>query len=176
MKHKNSYSDIAKFGRELLNISNVNLGLPLISEYAKGIMEADRCSMYIHNKKLNLLWTTLSDGVEKIIVNVNQGIVGQTVRNKESIICNDPYSDYRFNPEIDHKTGYITRDIISVPIFDSSHEVLGVMQLLNSLDGNGFDSDDLKFAVFFAHYVSGYLELSALMNDEITLLELNDKS
>ena len=176
MKHKNSYSDIAKFGRELLNITNIDLGLPLISEYAKSIMRAERCSMYIYNKKINLLWTTISDGVEKIIVNVNQGIVGQTVRDKEPIISNDPYSDPRFNPAIDHKTGYITRDIISVPIFDSAHEVLGVMQLLNSLDGEGFDSDDLKFAIFFAHYVSGYLELSALMNDEMTLLELNETS
>ena len=175
MKHKHSYAHIAKFGRELLDLSNINLGLPVIADYAKDVIHADRCSIFIYNPNINILWTTLSDGIEKIILNSDEGIVGETVRRAEPIIVNDPYNDERFYQKVDHKSGYITKDIASVPIFDSNRKVLGVMQLLNSLDGDGFDSDDIKFMVFFAHYISGYLELSSLMGEEEELIKLNNE-
>ena len=66
-------------------------------------------------------------------------------------------SNAHFLSNIDNCTGYKTRSIITAPIFNSQREIQGVLELLNK-DG-GFDNDDVKFMVFFSHYISGFLEL-----------------
>ncbi|MBU1993837.1 GAF domain-containing protein, partial [bacterium] len=64
---------------------------------------------------------------------------------------------------IDKKSGYVTKNIIAVPIFNSKREVMGIIQLLNKFRFD-FDDADLETLTFFANYISGSLEL-VLMNE-----------
>ncbi|MDD4883578.1 MAG: GAF domain-containing protein, partial [Sulfuricurvum sp.] len=73
-----SYSALAEFGRTLLKRPTLQEGLPIISEYAKQVSGAERCSIFIYNPKIQMLWTTLADGAEKIMVHQDDGIVGHT--------------------------------------------------------------------------------------------------
>jgi len=157
VKYVDSYIKLANFGRELLDKKSLGEGLPHIAKYAKDVIDARRCSIYMYDKKNDELWTTLSDGIEKIVIPSEKGVAGRTLKDKKPIIVNDAYSDPDFLQDIDEETGYVTVNLITAPIFNSSREVIGVLQLLNK-DGN-FDSEDIKFMVFFAHYVSGFLEL-----------------
>lgn len=163
-----SYSALADFGRALLNRPTLQEGLPMISEYAKQTTGAERCSIFIYNPNIQMLWTTLADGLEKIMVHKEDGIVGHTVKEGKPIIVNDPYDDPRFLPNIDKKTGFVTHNIASIPVFDSSRRIIGVFQLLNK--PGGFSREDARFMIFFAHYISGYLELAILFDDEAKLL------
>lgn len=166
---KSTYSSLAKFGKTLLDKKpTLPEGLPMISEYAKETTGAQRCSIFIYNPKIQMLWTTLADGIEKIMVHKDDGIVGHTLREAKPIIVNDPYSDERFLHSIDNKTGFVTKNLASIPIFDSNRKIIGVFQLLNK--PNGFSNDDAKFMIFFAHFISSYLELAALFDDDATLL------
>lgn len=162
MKYIDSYMKLANFGRDLLNQRSLEQGLPMIASYVKEVVGADRCSIYIYDKPVGKLWTTLSDGIEKVEIDATSGIVGATIQERKPLIVNDPYKDPRFYAGIDQKTGYITRNIASVPVFNSRREVIGVLQLLNK--GNDFDREDTRFMIFFAHYISGYLELSCLFD------------
>jgi len=56
----------------------------------------------------------------------------------------------------------VTKNVITVPIFDSKRDVIGVIQLLNKSRGD-YNDEDLEALTFFANYVSGSLEL-VLMN------------
>lgn len=143
---------------------SIEEGLPMIAKYAKGVIGADRCSIFINDIKNNQLWTTLADGVEKIVVPSNKGIVGYTLKAKKPIIANDAYNNPNFNSEIDKKTGYVTENIVTAPIFNSKREIIGVLQLLNKQDG--YDNEDVRFMIFFAHYVSGFLELINLYQEQ----------
>lgn len=163
-----SYKKLVDFGRTLLNRLSLEEGLPMISEYAKQITGAERCSIFIYNPKIKMLWTTLADGIEKIMIHKEDGIVGHTVKEKKPILVNDPYIDERFLPAIDNKTGFITKNIASIPIFDSNRHVIGVFQLLNK--PSGFTQEDTKSMIFFAHYISGYLELAILFEDDTNSL------
>lgn len=163
-----SYSALAEFGRSLLKRPTLSEGLPMISDYAKQVSGAERCSIFIYNPKIQMLWTTLADGVEKIMVHKEDGIVGHTVKEGKPILVNNPYEDDRFFHAIDNKTGFVTENIASIPIFDSNRHVIGVFQLLNK--PGGFSREDAKFMIFFAHYISGYLELAILFDDEASLL------
>ena len=163
-KYTSTYSKLADFGRELLYKKSLVEGLPHISKYAKEVIGADRCSIFIYDASKNELWTTLSDGIEKIIVNSNTGLVGETLKIKKPILENDVYSNPNFFSTVDKNTGYETKNVITAPIFNSNRDILGILQLLNK-DG-GFDKDDAKFMMFFTHYISGFLELVNLYEKE----------
>lgn len=109
-----------------------------------------------------ILWTKLSDGIGRIAIGIDSGIVGDTVHQKSAQIVNNPYEDSRFLSKIDEKSGFITRNILAVPIYSSSQEVIGVIQLLNKYSGD-FNEKDEGIMSFFANYISGILEPALLM-------------
>lgn len=168
-----SYTALSEFGRSLLKRPTLSEGLPMISEYAKQVSGAERCSIFIYNPKLKMLWTTLADGIEKLMVHQDDGIVGHTFKEAKPILVNDPYDDPRFLHTIDQKTGFVTENIASIPVFNSSRNVIGVFQLLNK--PGGFSREDVRFMIFFAHYISGYLELAMLFDDEASLLNKEEE-
>ncbi|MBU1657568.1 GAF domain-containing protein [bacterium] len=164
MKYADTYSKLADFGRELLNKTSLAEGLPHISKYAKDVIKAERCSIFIYDLQKHELWTTIADGVEKIVVPSDKGIVGYTLKIRKPVIANDAYSNPNFLSDVDKKTGYKTENLVAAPIFNSKREIIGVLELLNKEDG--FDDEDVKFMIFFAHYVSGFLELVNLYKAE----------
>jgi len=163
MKYKNRSLKLAEFARELLSKNSLEEGMPLISKYVKEVIGADRCSIFIYESDKGELWTTLADEVDKIIIPADRGFVGFTLKSRKPVMTNDAYSHPEFLPEIDKKTGYVTRNIIAAPIFSSKREIIGVLELLNKEDK--FDDEDVKFMIFFAHYISGFLELLRSYND-----------
>lgn len=165
-RYSDSYTQLADFGKELLYKSSIEEGLPHISKYAKDIIRANRCSIFMYDSKQNTLWTTIADGVEKIVIDASSGLAGETIKLKKPIIENNAYSNPHFLSEVDRETGYRTKSVITAPIFDSKRKILGILQLLNK-DG-GFDNEDARFMIFFAHYISGFLEL-------VNLCEMNNK-
>ncbi len=150
--------EIAEFGKKLMALEDIEESLELISQEAKRLVSADRCSIFIVDKEDRMLWTRLSDGIGRIVISLDSGIVGDTYQKKEPQMVNSPYDDPRFLPNIDKKSGYVTKNILTVPIFDSKREVIGVIQLLNKFRRD-FDEKDLSAVTFFANYVSGSLEL-----------------
>ena len=156
--------EIAEFGKKLMALEDIEESLELIAQEAKRLVSADRCSIFIVDKEDGMLWTRLSDGIGRIVISLDSGIVGDTYQKKEPQMVNSPYDDPRFLPNIDKKSGYVTKNILTVHIFDSKREVIGVIQLLNKFRRD-FDDKDLSAVTFFANYVSGSLEL-VLMNEQ----------
>lgn len=152
-----THSKIADFGREILYKTSLQDGLPHISKYAKEITGADRCSMFIYDAERHEFWTILADGVERIVVPSDKGFIGETLKVKKPIIENDVDSNPYFLSFIDKKTGYRTKNIITAPIFNSSNEIVGVLELLNKK--GGFNEDDSKYMTFFAHSLSEFIDL-----------------
>jgi len=152
------FNEIADFGKELMALEEMENVLDLIASKAKELVNADRCSIFIVDNEDQMLWTKHSDGIGRIVISLKSGIVGDTYLTKEPQIVNNPYEDSRFLPNIDKKSGYKTKNIITVPIFNSKRDVMGIIQLLNKSRGD-FLEQDLETLTFFANYVSGSLEL-----------------
>ncbi len=165
MSERELYTKLSEFGRKLLEKRSFEEGLPFIAEYAKGLIGADRASIFIYHDKTQELWTMLADGIEKIVVPKEKGIVGETLQKKEPLIVNDVNKDPHFFSEIDKETGYRTYNIITAPIYNSFHEVVGVLELLNK--EGGFTLEDKKLMRLFAHAIGSFVELM--------LLELKEK-
>jgi len=155
------FNQIAEFGKKLMAMDDIQNVLELVADEAKSLVDADRCSIFIVDKEDEILWTKLSDGIGRIVIGLDSGIVGVTYETNEPQIVNNPYEDERFLQNIDKKSGYTTKNMITVPIFDSKRNVMGIIQLLNKKRFD-FDSKDLELLTFFANYVSGSLELVIL--------------
>lgn len=164
-KNIKSFSKLSEFGRKLLERPSLELAIPMISSYARELLEAERCSVFIYERKDDSLWTMLADGVEMITLSAHEGIVGNSMQENRPLIVNDPYNDPRFSQKIDHKTGYITKNIVTTPIRDAFGRPIGALQLLNKNEGE-FDKEDVRLLTFFSHYISGYIELAILFQDE----------
>jgi len=152
------FNQIAEFGKQLMTLDEMENALDLIAKEAKNLVNADRCSIFIVDNEDKMLWTKLSDGIGRIVISLDAGIVGDTYKKQEAQIVNNPYEDKHFLQNIDNKSGYKTKNMITVPIFNSKREVMGVMQLLNK-SRTDFNEEDLESLTFFANYVSGSLEL-----------------
>ena len=155
------FNQIAEFGKKLMSMDDMENVLELISEEAKSLVDAERCSIFIVDYEDKILWTKLSDGIGRIVIGLDSGVVGMTYKTKKPQIVNNPYEDEHFLPNIDKKSGYTTKNMITVPIFDSKRNVMGIMQLLNKKRFD-FGNEDLELLTFFANYVSGSLELVIL--------------
>jgi len=158
-----TFNEIADFGKKLASLDKMENALSLIADEAKRLSNAERCSIFIVDNEDNMLWTKLSNGIGRIVIALDAGIVGDTYMKKEAQIVNNPYEDPRFLPGIDKKSGFTTQNMLTVPIFNSKREVMGVMQLLNKLPSD-FDEQDLDVLTFLANYISGSLELVLMLD------------
>ena len=158
------YGQIADFARELSQEKDLERSLELISEEIRTLLKAERCSLFMVDFDTKMLWTKYADGIGRIAISLDSGVVGHTFELGEAIIENNPYDNEHFMAKIDEKSGFKTRNLLTMPIFNSKHEVIGIIQLLNKLQGE-FNLSDVDVVSFFSNYISGTLEL-ALMFDE----------
>ena len=80
---------------------------------------------------------------------VGHGLVGTCARTRALINVPDCYSDPRFDPELDRRSGYRTRCMLTMPLVDHRGRLVGVMQVLNKSEGV-FESEDEALATVLA--------------------------
>jgi len=159
MAEQNTYSDLAEFGKTLLNNRELDKGLGIISEYLKKLTGAVRCSIFVYDDEAHELWTIVSNGMEKIVVPVNQGIVGYIFMTNKEIIENDVTKNPHFLKDIDEESGYRTINMLGCPLYNSKNEIMGVVQLINKLDG--FSDKDMQFIKVILRFICTFIEMTS---------------
>jgi len=106
-------------------------------------MEAERSTLYLLTEDGRQLWSKASQGSERIEIRLDlgEGIAGWVAKTGEIVNIPDAYADQRFQPAVDHKTGYRTRSILSVPMLGTPG-LVGVLQVLNKQDGPFTHADE----------------------------------
>jgi GAF domain-containing protein len=97
-------------------------------------------------------------------VGIETGIVGWVARHGEPVIVNDVQGDQRFCSDMDEITTFATMSILCVPLMLKG-KVIGVIEVLNKWDGNGFDERDLETLQEVAKTAAKAIELKQI--DEI---------
>ncbi len=136
--------------------------LLLLTDLVKEIMEADRCSIFLYDRKKKTLWTIVAHGVERIEINVDKGIAGYVFRTGEILNIPDAYKDPRFDRNVDKKTGYRTKTVLAVPLFDRNKNIIGVFQVINKLTAGIFSEEDIDLLKHVSLYASSTIENAIL--------------
>lgn len=135
--------DATKNVNSTLNLDKL---LGIILENATNSIQADRGTLYLVDEMKGELWSKVAQGKDMVEIRlpVGKGLAGVVAKTGEIINIPDAYADQRFNPEIDKKTGYRTRNILTMPMKNRAGRIIGVFQLLNKR-GGAFSRDDEEF-------------------------------
>jgi HD-GYP domain-containing protein (c-di-GMP phosphodiesterase class II) len=152
---------------KIANERDVDKLLIMLADMGRDLVSADRCTVWLVDKKAGKLWSKVAHGVDRIVIPISKGIAGDVAAKGEALIINDAYNDERFDKQVDRDTGYHTRNILALPIRDSEGEIIGVYQALNKVtDRLAFSDTDLEHLQLAASYTGRQLE-SVLLQEEI---------
>ncbi|XP_035213218.1 probable 3',5'-cyclic phosphodiesterase pde-5 isoform X2 [Stegodyphus dumicola] len=137
-----------------------------IMMFARKLVSADRASLFLVDGRSSELYARIFDVngseaeseypsekkdsdlcPEEIRFPIGKGIAGYVAMTGESLNIPDAYNDARFNRSVDQRTGYNTRNLLCMPIFIRGN-VIGVVQMVNKVNGPFTKSDEEAFATF----------------------------
>ena len=134
-----------------------------IAESATSLLNAERASIFLHDARTNELWTKVALASKEIRVPANAGIVGACFVANEMLDVPRPYDDSRFNREVDRRTGFVTRNLLTMPTRDMARKPIGVLQVVNRVGGDFTESDKVMIemlADLFAYSVEKGFQLA----------------
>jgi adenylate cyclase len=145
--------------------------LQAVMEQARRLMQADRSTLFMLSKETGELWSKIPTADGKKLLEIrfpsNRGIAGYVATTRETLNIPDAYKDTRFDPSTDKKTGYVTKNILCMPVFNSGGELIGVTQLINKNQGT-FTSSDEEFMQAFNIQAGIALENARLFENVLT--------
>ncbi|EAY14486.1 3'5'-cyclic nucleotide phosphodiesterase family protein [Trichomonas vaginalis G3] len=130
-----------------------------IMEKGRQLTNADRCALFIVNDDKDKLITSFQNGLENAItIPINKGIAGHTYAERTIMNITDAYENQYFDPTTDKETGYRTRSILSVPIYNNRTEIIGVTEMINKNDNKPFTQWDINVIQIFNVFAGISLE------------------
>lgn len=175
---KNPLLSLLRIGRSITVETDIDKLLEIIAEETKAALNADRCTVFLLDSETSELWSKVSLGIEKqeIRFPANMGMAGHVIETGETINIKDAYNDFRFNKEIDKKTGYKTKTILCMPMRNLNHEVVGVFQVLNKLGNATFSDADEDLLIAIGSSAGIALENARLFKKQQAIYEEQKRS
>ncbi|WP_437951071.1 SpoIIE family protein phosphatase [Sorangium sp. So ce296] len=145
--------------------------LELIIKTGREVIGADRGSVFLYDAEAKELYSRVATGETQIRVSIDKGIAGECARKRQTIVVDDCYTDPRFNPEIDRRTGYHTKSLITVPLIGLDDKLVGVLQMLNSAVGH-FGPDERDVAELLAAQAAVAVQRTLLLEERMIKIKL----
>lgn len=144
-------------------------------EAATVLMEAEAGSLLLLDEEAGELYFEVAlgekgEGVREIRLKLGEGIAGHVAQSGEPVISNDVQQDPRFSRVADKRSGFITRNMVCVPV-KARDKLLGVLQAINKTGGRLFDQEDLQDCVSLGHQVGIAIENANLYQEINRLFE-----
>ncbi|HXW13299.1 MAG TPA: SpoIIE family protein phosphatase [Terriglobia bacterium] len=137
-----------------------------ILDVAKTLTKAERGTLFLVDEKADEIWSLIAQGMEKQEIRLprGRGIAGHVALTGEIVNIPDAYADNRFDPEVDKRTGFRTRNILTLPIRNKAGKIIATLQLLNKAAGS-FTDDDTDVLLTLSGQMAMSLENAQLHHD-----------
>jgi HD-GYP domain-containing protein (c-di-GMP phosphodiesterase class II) len=141
-------------GRKVGSASQMARLVQQITRMTQSALSASASSVLLLDDQKQELIFEVAEGqagkqLRRIRLNHQAGIAGWVAHHGKPLVINDVSKDERFNKGIDEITGFSTRAIICAPLIVHS-KIIGVIEVLNKVDGSDFSSQDLETLVSVA--------------------------
>jgi signal transduction histidine kinase len=134
-------SKLLELQRDLALEADIDKVLSRITSAAISMLEAERATLFVVDEARQEIWSrvvTQSEFKELRLPLDGRSLAAEVARTGKPLRIADPYSDPRFDPSVDARTGFRTKSLLVLPIDSRSRERLGVLQVVNHNDV-GFD-------------------------------------
>lgn len=200
LNERQKIQQIISLSQEIATVNDLDILLEHILAAACQFANADAGSIYIMEGNClkfshtlnNTLQKRLQPG-QKLIYSTftmpvdNESICGYVAGTGEMLNIPDVYElkdnvTYAFNKSYDEISEYRTRSMLTFPMNNLRGEVIGVLQLINSMSDDGsivpFSKDDEQYILHFANNAAIAIERAKLTRDMIlrmiSMAELRD--
>ncbi|MCP5151504.1 MAG: GAF domain-containing protein [Ectothiorhodospiraceae bacterium] len=155
-------SALVEVSSKMSDTLSLDILLPRLMTIVTETLGADRSTLFLYDEETDELFSRVAQGeqVGEIRIPAGAGIAGSVFSTGEGCIIADAYADPRFNPEVDRRTGYRTRNILCLPVRYKGRAI-GVTQVLNKHDG-AFDGEDLRLLEALTAQAASALENAQL--------------
>ena len=167
----NALEKILELTRLMMGSSDLDNLLQLVIDSSLEVLDAERASILLFDADSNELISRVASGGEEIRFPADSGIAGATIEAKKPLNVSDAYTDPRFNADIDRQTGFKTRNLLSLPLMDVSGDIVGVLEVLNKLEG-AFSDEDEKLGSTLAAQAGVCLQRARLLHHYREKLEM----
>lgn len=173
-KHEHTFAEklkaLLEVAESLSGVLDIDTLVPIIMNRACSLLKTERCSLFTIDQVKKQLISRFSGGLKQILrLPLDKGIVGHTATTGQIVNISDAYVDPRFDQSVDLKTGFRTRTILTVPIYNNRGEITGVTEMINRLDGQKFDDDDVRMMVAFNVFCGISLDNANLYATSVSL-------
>ncbi len=137
--------------------------LSALSSRIAEALRAERATLYLVDDTTNELVShvTTLPVIGQIRLPAGKGIAGYVAETGEVVNLRDASTDPRFFSEVDRRTGFRSKTMLTAPIRDSRRAIRGVVQVINRADGP-FSTEDEAFLLALAAQVAQALEGTTL--------------
>jgi sigma-B regulation protein RsbU (phosphoserine phosphatase) len=158
-----SLVEASKIFNSTLDLSEL---LGKILDVAKTLTHAERGTLFLVDEKADEIWSLIAQGMEKQEIRLprGRGIAGHVALTGDIVNIPDAYADGRFDPEVDKRTGFRTRNILTLPIRNKAGKIIAALQLLNK-SGGSFTDDDTDVLLTLSGQMAMSLENAQLHHD-----------
>jgi signal transduction histidine kinase len=129
---------LMKVGAAISQELDLDALLRVISQTTSQLLVAERSTVFIVDRARGELWSRVAEGMnrEEIRIPLSSGIAGAVAQTGTPVRISEAYADPRFNPDVDKRTGYHTRNMLCAPMRNLRGQVIGVFQVLNKRGGD----------------------------------------
>jgi signal transduction histidine kinase len=141
-------SRLMKVGVAISSELDLDALLRTISQTTSQLLQAERSTVFLVDRAKGELWSRVAEGLDRgeIRIPMHTGIAGLVATTGAPVRISNAYTDPRFNPEVDKRTGFQTRNILCSPMRNPRGQVIGVFQVLNKRGGDFTPLDEQLLA------------------------------
>ncbi len=166
---------ILEISNDLAGELQLDLLIARIMRATTELLNAERSTLFVYDEKTHELYSLFAEGihVREIRIPAHKGIAGAVFTSGHMENIPDPYSDPRFDPQVDLRTGFRTRSILCAPISNKAGGRIGVTQVLNKRGGAFTARDEARLRAFSAQ-IAVSLENAKLFDDVLNMKNYNE--
>ena len=138
-------SALHEVGHKMSESLSLDVLLPRLMDIVTSTLGAERSTLFLYDDETDELYSRVAqgEGVDEIRLAAGEGVAGSVFSSGLGVCISDPYADPRFQPDVDRRSGFRTRNLLCAPVRHKGKAV-GVIEVLNKHEGE-FDRDDLRF-------------------------------
>ncbi|MFN4244570.1 MAG: HD domain-containing phosphohydrolase [Brevinematia bacterium] len=163
-------NQLIKILEETTEASNIEEVIQETTKITKKLLNVEGASILMKDEKNNELFFKVIDSeksneIKEIRIPIDRGIAGYTARTGNPLIVNDVKKHPEFYSNVDDKSGFITKSIISAPI-KPLNKIIGVIEAVNKIRETDFTEDDLKILEMIAQ-ILGINLLNSILYEKL---------
>lgn len=136
---------------------------------ARKVTRAESSSLFLVDEQTGELYFDIISGEESGLKGMRippgKGIVGLCAQEKKSVIVNDAQNDPRVYKAVDEVSQMTTRNLLAAPLLVTEGKVIGVIEVINTIDRPAFTEHDLDLFESFSDSIAIAIQRRQLLDD-----------